>query len=126
MKNTFWIVLILAGFLLPFPVLGDEGIPFSGNHTVDLLSMLTRDIPDNLTYIPDQALKNPDFLNLTSALTLGKAYLKSGDALEAEECFARAIESDSQSGEAWKGLFVSLTLQEKYDQLLNRSSDRIN
>lgn len=126
MRNIFWTLVILIGIFFPVPVLGDEGIPFSGNHTVDLLSTLTREIPDDLPPITGEALVNLSSLGPATALFMGKGSLKSGDARGAEDYFSHVLKSDSQSGEAWKGLFVSLALQEKFDELLNRSSDRIN
>jgi len=117
-------LMLIGLFCAPHAV--GSGIPFSGNHTFDQLQRIYAEIPDTSDYLADyQQGLNQTPLNITNALYLGRASLKAGNTSEAERQFSFAIEKDRESKEAWRGLLVSLTLQEKYDELLNRSIERI-
>ena len=125
-KKTFLFLLISGLIFICIPV-SSAGIFFSGNHTFDELQGLLADIPDQSSYLTDYR----DGINLTpsnisSSLYLGKAALKASNMSEAERQFSFVTHKVPSSDQAWKGLFVSLTLQEKYDELYNKTLERID
>lgn len=120
------LLLLFCVFIMSNPV-SSAGIPFSGNHTFDNLQALISDIPDQSPYLTDyQQGMNKTPSDISSSLYLGKAALKASNASEAERQFTYVIQNAPSSAPAWKGLFVSLTLQEKYDELYNKTVERID
>ncbi|MGV8110446.1 tetratricopeptide repeat protein [Methanospirillum sp.] len=121
------LIFIICFFLIICSPVSSAGIPFTGNHTFDNLQELIADIPDESTYLTDyQQGINKTLTDISSSLTLGKTALKASNASEAERQFSFVIQKSPSSVPAWKGLFVSLVLQEKYDELFNKTQERIN
>lgn len=127
-RSTQFGFLILF-FLLIFSLhaVSSASIPFSGNHTYDNLQRLLSDIPDNSDYVTDyQNAFNQTPSDIETAEHLGKIALKAGNASEAERQFSYILSRDKTNKNGWTGLFVSLNLQERYDELLNQSMKRLN
>lgn len=103
------------------------GTAFSGNHTYDQLQELLKDIPDQSAYLTEyrQGINNTPS-DISTSIYLGKAALKASNASEAERQFSYVVHDTPSSDPAWKGLFVSLVLQEKYDELYNETLERID
>lgn len=125
LKNPV-ILLIISCFLIMCSPASATGIPFSGNHTFDNLQELIADIPDESAYQTDyqQGINNTPS-DITTSLYLGKAALKASNASEAERQFSYVVSNAPSSDPAWKGLFVSLVLQGKKDELYNKTLERI-
>ena len=124
-KNLVILLYICCFLILCFPV-SSAGIPFSGNHTYDELQELISGISDRPAYLTDylQGInKTPS--DTQSSFYLGKAALKASNVSEAERQFSYVISKAPSEDSAWKGLFVSLVLQEKYDDLYNATLKRI-
>ena len=121
--------MIISLLIIPVVITGSftTGIPFSGNHSYDQLQGMISQVPDTSDYLAKyQVGLNTTPSNITHAIYLGKVAFKAGNLSEAEREFSFATNFSQNSKEAWRGLLLSLTLQEKYDELLNKSNERLN
>lgn len=127
LQKTPAFLLLICSLLFVCSPVSSTGIPFSGNHTFDNLQELITGVPEDSAYLDEyQKGLNTTPSDSSTAVYLGKAALKAANASEAERQFSYVIQKTPSSDVAWKGLFVSLALQNKYDELYNVTQERID